>query len=264
MAREPKLRVVGWGLFRLPGEQRRDEAAFQRARDDMLRARGSVNERGLPVDVKWDATAAARIAGVAAEPSSSASLTAAHFEALEADSLGTVTGKDVYDESGERIGAAAEVYLDDVTGEPEWLKVRTDLPGSKQAVVPLWDADLIEESVYVQVSKAQVRDAPRIDAQGHLSPEEEQELNRYYFGAPGGSTATLVARRTDTGDRSSLADELRERYDAGESIRSLASSTNRSYGFVHRLLSESGATLRSRGGANRNKQSVPKPSPRST
>ena len=51
---------------------------------------------------------------------------------------------------------------------------------------------------------------------------------------------------------SALADELRQRYDGGESIRSLATSTNRSYGFVHRLLSESGATLRSRGGANRN------------
>ena len=37
-----------------------------------------------------------------------------------------------------------------------------------------------------------------------------------------------------------------------DSIRSLATSTNRSYGFVHRLLSESGASLRSRGGANRN------------
>ena len=49
-----------------------------------------------------------------------------------------------------------------------------------------------------------------------------------------------------------LADELRKRYDGGESIRSLAESTKRSYGFVHRLLSESGATLRSRGGANRN------------
>jgi hypothetical protein len=59
-------------------------------------------------------------------------------------------------------------------------------------------------------------------------------------------------KRITGGDRSSLADELRARYDGGESIRSLATSTNRSYGFVHRLLSESGATLRSRGGANRN------------
>ncbi|SCX55838.1 hypothetical protein SAMN03159343_3377 [Klenkia marina] len=55
-----------------------------------------------------------------------------------------------------------------------------------------------------------------------------------------------------TGDsRNTLAEDLRKRYDAGESIRLLAASTGRSYGFVHRLLSESGATLRSRGGANR-------------
>ena len=40
-----------------------------------------------------------------------------------------------------------------------------------------------------------------------------------------------------------------ERYEAGESIRSLASSTGRSYGFIHRILTEMGVTLRSRGGA---------------
>jgi hypothetical protein len=67
------------------------------------------------------------------------------------------------------------------------------------------------------------------------------------------STADLgKGKRITGGDRTSLADELKKRYDGGESIRSLATSTNRSYGFVHRLLSESGATLRSRGGANRN------------
>ena len=68
------------------------------------------------------------------------------------------------------------------------------------------------------------------------------------------STATDLGKgkRITGDDRNSLADELRSRYDSGESIRSLATSTNRSYGFVHRLLSESGATLRGRGGANRN------------
>jgi hypothetical protein len=59
-------------------------------------------------------------------------------------------------------------------------------------------------------------------------------------------------KRITGDDRSTLAGDLRKRYDGGESIRSLAESTKRSYGFVHRLLSESGATLRSRGGANRN------------
>ena len=50
-------------------------------------------------------------------------------------------------------------------------------------------------------------------------------------------------------DRSKLASDLAERYGAGESIRSLATSTGRSYGFIHRVLTEIGVTLRSRGGA---------------
>src|SRR4051794_9318598 len=67
------------------------------------------------------------------------------------------------------------------------------------------------------------------------------------------STADLgKGKRITGGDRSSLADELRKRYDGGESSRAPGSATYRSYGFVQRLLSESGATLRSRGGANRN------------
>ncbi|GAB3445370.1 helix-turn-helix domain-containing protein [Streptomonospora sediminis] len=52
-------------------------------------------------------------------------------------------------------------------------------------------------------------------------------------------------------ERSELASELKRRYDEGESIRSLAASTGRSYGFVHRLLTEAGVTLRGRGGATR-------------
>ena len=50
-------------------------------------------------------------------------------------------------------------------------------------------------------------------------------------------------------DRSKLASDLKSRYDAGESIRSLASSTGRSYGFIHRILTETGVALRGRGGA---------------
>ena len=52
-------------------------------------------------------------------------------------------------------------------------------------------------------------------------------------------------------DRSKLATSLAGRYEAGESIRSLASSTGRSYGFIHRILTEMGVTLRGRGGAPR-------------
>ncbi len=56
-------------------------------------------------------------------------------------------------------------------------------------------------------------------------------------------------------DRASLATDLTKRYDGGESIRALAESSGRSYGFVHRILSESGTSLRGRGGATRKKAS---------
>ena len=56
-------------------------------------------------------------------------------------------------------------------------------------------------------------------------------------------------------DREILAAELKGKYEAGASIRALAEASGRSYGFVHRILSESGATLRGRGGATRKKAS---------
>ncbi len=63
------------------------------------------------------------------------------------------------------------------------------------------------------------------------------------------------ATRVTGEDRAAMSRDLVARYEAGESIRELAASTGRSYGFVHRLLSESGAQLRGRGGATRNRAS---------
>ena len=54
-------------------------------------------------------------------------------------------------------------------------------------------------------------------------------------------------------DRATLSADLKKRYEGGESIRALAQLQNRSYGFVHRILSEAGVQLRGRGGATRKK-----------
>jgi hypothetical protein len=62
-----------------------------------------------------------------------------------------------------------------------------------------------------------------------------------------GSRITGVAR-------DKLGSELGKKYEKGASIRALAESTGRSYGFIHRVLSEAGVTLRSRGGATRTKK----------
>ncbi|TRW83223.1 transcriptional regulator [Mycolicibacterium sp. 018/SC-01/001] len=51
-------------------------------------------------------------------------------------------------------------------------------------------------------------------------------------------------------DRNQLISELRTAYEGGASIRTLVASTGHSYGSVHSMLREGGATMRSRGGPN--------------
>jgi len=59
--------------------------------------------------------------------------------------------------------------------------------------------------------------------------------------------SALIAGAT----RTKLAADLRKKYEKGFSIRALAESIGRSYGFVYRVLGESGVSLRGRGGAPR-------------
>jgi uncharacterized protein (TIGR02271 family) len=113
------------------------------------------------------------------------------------ETISRVIGQDVYDEAGEKIGSASEVYLDDETGQPEWVTVRTGLFGTKESFVPIRNADLTNDGVRVPVSKARVKDAPKIDTDGHLSPEEEQELYRYY--GMGGDAGTNITDTMTTG-----------------------------------------------------------------
>src|SRR3712207_891484 len=119
------------------------------------------------------------------------------------DAISRVIGKDVYDQSGDKIGSASEVYLDDDSGQPEWVTVRTGLFGTKESFVPLRDADLTDQGLRVPVSKSQVKDAPRVDTDGHLSPKEEQELYRYYGRGSSEGARTDVA--TGGGDRERTA-----------------------------------------------------------
>lgn len=69
-----------------------------------------------------------------------------------------------------------------------------------------------------------------------------------------GVTELKKGARITGGDRNKLAADLKRKYTSGASIRDLAGETGRSYGFVHRMLSESGVALRGRGGATRGKK----------
>src|SRR5919107_1577522 len=115
------------------------------------------------------------------------------------DTISRVIGQDVYDEAGQKIGSASEVYLDDETGQPEWVTVRTGLFGTKESFVPIRNADLTDDGVRVPISKERVKDAPKIDTDGHLSPQEEEELYRYYGMGTGMGTGMATDTTTTTG-----------------------------------------------------------------
>jgi hypothetical protein len=55
--------------------------------------------------------------------------------------------------------------------------------------------------------------------------------------------------------RKELSRHFVKRHKAGESIRSLAASSGRSYGFTHRLLVEAGVRFRRQGGGNNRSRS---------
>jgi hypothetical protein len=67
------------------------------------------------------------------------------------------------------------------------------------------------------------------------------------------STAEPVekGRRIVGAERGTWIVECSQRYDAGESIATIATSLGRSYGWVRRILAEGGVTMRPRGGPNR-------------
>jgi uncharacterized protein (TIGR02271 family) len=88
---------------------------------------------------------------------------------------GNVIGSD-----GEKIGSIGQLYADDDTGEPTWVTVKTGLFGTSQSFVPVEGAHSQGDDLVVPYTKEHVKDAPRVDVDGHLTPEEEDRLYTYY------------------------------------------------------------------------------------
>ncbi|MHA7179592.1 DUF2382 domain-containing protein [Arthrobacter sp. MDB2-24] len=109
-------------------------------------------------------------------------ITQEHIDTLLGNG-GNVLGSD-----GEKIGSIGQVYLDDQTGEPSWVTAKTGLFGTSESFIPLQGADVEGHDVRVPYTKHQVKDAPRIETDGNLSPEEEDRLYRHY--EIGGGTDT--------------------------------------------------------------------------
>ena len=89
-------------------------------------------------------------------------------------------GRDLVDRHGDKVGTVEELYVDELTDEPEWAAVRTDLLGQKLSFVPIQDAEPSGGQVRVPFDKDQVKDAPRIEPEEELTPQEEATLYAHY------------------------------------------------------------------------------------
>jgi uncharacterized protein (TIGR02271 family) len=109
-------------------------------------------------------------------------------------------GRNVVDQEGAKVGTLEEIYLDQRTDRPEWALIHTGLFGTKSSFAPLAGARLDGEDVRIGYSKQEVKDAPSVDADRDLSPEEEARLYAHYgldYSEPRSDTGLPRRERAD-------------------------------------------------------------------
>ena len=96
------------------------------------------------------------------------------------EQIGNWRGQELVDGQGTKIGKVEDVYLDEETDQPEWLAVATGMFGTKVSFVPISGTNDQGGRLVSRWSKDQVKDAPRAEADGHLSQDEEARLYQHY------------------------------------------------------------------------------------
>lgn len=101
---------------------------------------------------------------------------------ITSEQISTVLDHPVYDAERNKIGDVKHVFLDDATGQPEWVSVKTGMFGAHESFVPLVNASWVGDHLEVPYAKDLVKDAPNVDIDGggHLSAQEEHRLYDYY------------------------------------------------------------------------------------
>ncbi|PZT97170.1 YsnF/AvaK domain-containing protein [Williamsia sp. D3] len=109
----------------------------------------------------------------------------------------TSSGGNVVSTSGAKIGSIGQIYLDNTTDEPTWVTVKTGLFGTSESFVPLANASVRGDDVVVDYDKDVITDAPRVDPDGSLAPQEEDRLYEYY-GLGTGTAGTETTGQSGT------------------------------------------------------------------
>ena len=146
-----------------------------------------------------------------------------------------------YDVNGDKVGGVQDVYVNDTTGQPDFVSVSHGLFGGGDSIVPLRGHTLENGDLHLAFAKDRIEDAPDLDENGHLTNADQEAFYRHYglegveertkyetgaaAGAAGaGAGAGAAAGQRTDADRAEFADRdaaaADRRDDNGEIIRS--------------------------------------------
>jgi hypothetical protein len=93
----------------------------------------------------------------------------------------SLVGRTLLGVDGQKIGRINAIYVNSTTGEPEWVAVSTGgLFGAKVTFAPVAGVTPEGEDAVVTFDKKHVKQAPKAQTEGALSPAENDQLFRYY------------------------------------------------------------------------------------
>ena len=93
------------------------------------------------------------------------------------EDLANATAVDV---NGEKVGDVQDVYVNDTTGQPDFISVNHGLFGGGTSIVPLRGHSLRDGELHLAFPKERIEDAPDLDENGHLTTEDQEAFYRHY------------------------------------------------------------------------------------
>ena len=85
-----------------------------------------------------------------------------------------------YDVDGDKVGGVQDVYINDTTGQPDFVSVSHGLFGTGDSIVPLRGHSLKDGELHLAFSKDRIKDAPDLDENGHLTNADQEAFYRHY------------------------------------------------------------------------------------
>lgn len=89
-------------------------------------------------------------------------------------------GATAYDVSGDKIGKIGRLFVDGRSREPKWAEVHTGLFRKAQMLIPLCGSRQEGRAVTLTVSKAAVREAPKVRVGEGVTVDDADRLSRHY------------------------------------------------------------------------------------